>query len=41
VEPYLSAGRTAGDTVSRLAPDLQVLIRQAQITVSSAIVSRP
>jgi Golgi phosphoprotein 3 (GPP34) len=41
VEPYLTAGRTVQDTVSWLTPDLQVLIRQTQITVSSAVVSRP
>jgi hypothetical protein len=41
VEQYLTAGRTVEDTVSGLTPDLQALIRQAQITVSSAVLSRP
>jgi hypothetical protein len=41
VEPYLTAGRTVQDTVSWLTPDLQALIRQTRITVSSAVLSRP
>jgi Golgi phosphoprotein 3 (GPP34) len=41
VEQYLTAGRTVEDTVSGLTPDLRALIRQAQITVSSAVLSRP
>jgi hypothetical protein len=41
VEPYLTARRTVEDTVSGLAPDLRALIRQTQITVSSAVLSRP
>jgi Golgi phosphoprotein 3 (GPP34) len=41
VEPYLTGGRTVQDSVSCLTPDLQALIRQTQITVSSAVLSRP
>jgi Golgi phosphoprotein 3 (GPP34) len=41
IEPYLAAGCPAvEDTVSRLTPDLQALVRHTQIAVSSAVLSR-
>jgi hypothetical protein len=33
------AGRSAGDAVAHLPPDLRQLITQTQITVSSAVLS--